>query len=53
LKERLIRVVLQPLQNEAEVMETLRECYFGIGDAVERVKLVSSGSIIIKRGSVS
>jgi hypothetical protein len=35
LKERLIRVVVHPLQNEAEVMATLRECYFEIGEAIE------------------
>jgi hypothetical protein len=39
LKERLIRVVVHPLQNEAEVMATLRECFFEIGEAIESVSL--------------
>ena len=39
LKERLIRFAVHPLQNEAEMMATLRECYFEIGEAIESVSL--------------
>jgi len=39
LKERLIRVVVHPLENEAEVMVNSRECYFEIGEAIESVSL--------------
>jgi len=39
LKERLIRVVVHPLQNEADVMATLQECFFEIGEAIESVSL--------------
>jgi hypothetical protein len=39
LKERLIRVVVHPLQNEVEVMATLRECCFENGEAIESVSL--------------